>query len=138
AQRAARASHRNDQGAIVHADAMSTDALCGQIRMVRCRLRPSPYLSGTRRGLSVPSGFLLLSSSAHRLNALAVHAPLLGRELATEVGAPRFRNTGAPAAERARGDAVVVQDVPAAVIASPTVCREAMQRSVCDDLLRHL
>src|SRR3977135_1758436 len=81
-------------------------------------------------GLNLALGVFGLSRSPHGLHARPVRGFLLRGQPAANVRPPSLGKPAAPVAESSGGNAVIMENIPARIIAGLPVAREAMQLAV--------
>jgi hypothetical protein len=82
-------------------------------------------------------GVFGLTLAPHGLHARPVRGFLLRGQPAANVRPPRLGKSAAPVAESSGGNAVIMENIPARIIAELPVAREAMQLAVwLDDFRR--
>src|SRR5579885_1814021 len=131
-------AHRHDERTFVQPQAMRPDPFADQIRMViRRRQSRLPDRPRFLAGLGLAPGVLGLPLAPHRLDARAMRGFFLWGQSPPDVRPPGLGRARAPVAEGPGGDAVVVQHIPARIIAALALACEAMQPAIrLDDFRR--
>src|SRR5258708_6397757 len=89
-----------------------------------------PYPGRLLAGVGLTPGVFGLALAPYVIHARLMGGFLPRRQFAANVRSPGFRDTFAPAAESAGGDAVLVEGIPTGIVAGLPVAGEAMQLSV--------
>src|SRR2546430_9852041 len=110
---------------------MRSDAFRDQIGViVRCGCGGVPNRFRLLAGLNLALGVLGLALAPHGLHARPVRGFLLRGQPAANIRPPSLGKSAAPVAESSGGNAVIMENIPARIIAGLPVSRESMQLAV--------